>query len=109
MTLGMWASTDIVLLCVFLQLIIKTPAGNLQIITPLLGRHNVYNILAAVATGLALKVPLKSIVAGIEAVEIIPGRSEVVDEGQDFSVIVDSADTPQVSVRRDGPTFTLCI
>ncbi len=34
--------------------------------------------------------------AGIEAVEIIPGRCEIVDEGQEFSVIVDGADTPQV-------------
>jgi UDP-N-acetylmuramyl tripeptide synthase len=41
-------------------------------------------------------VPLRSIVAGIEAVEIIPGRCEVLDEGQDFSVIVDAASTPQV-------------
>ena len=43
--------------------------------------------------------PLKSIVAGIEAVEVIPGRCEVVDEGQEFSVIVDAADTPEVCVR----------
>ena len=45
-----------------------------QIITSLLGRHNVYNVLAAVATGIALRVPLKDIVAGIEAVELVPGR-----------------------------------
>jgi len=77
------------------EIIVRTPLGRLQVISPLLGRHNVYNILAAVATGLALKVPLVSIVAGIESVEIIPGRCEVIDEGQDFSVIVDSADTPE--------------
>jgi UDP-N-acetylmuramyl tripeptide synthase len=35
---------------------VRTPLGRLQIITSLLGSHNVYNILAAVATGLALKV-----------------------------------------------------
>jgi UDP-N-acetylmuramyl tripeptide synthase len=46
------------------------------------------------------QVPLKAIVAGIEAVEVIPGRSEVVDEGQEFSVIVDAADNPQVSQDR---------
>ena len=40
--------------------------------------------------------PLKSIVAGIEAVEVVPGRSELIDEGQNFSVIVDAADTPEV-------------
>lgn len=42
------------------------------------------------------QVPLKSIVAGIEAVEVVPGRSELIDEGQGFSVIVDAADTPEV-------------
>ena len=44
---------------------------------------------------LSSQVPLKSIVAGIEAVEVIPGRCEVVDEGQEFSVIVDAASTPE--------------
>ena len=34
----------------------KTPVGSLQIITPLIARHNVYNILAAVAVGLAVTV-----------------------------------------------------
>uniref|UniRef100_A0A7S0WRN5 Mur ligase central domain-containing protein n=1 Tax=Chlamydomonas leiostraca TaxID=1034604 RepID=A0A7S0WRN5_9CHLO len=81
------------------EMIIRTPEGRIEIIMPLLGEHNASNILAAVATGIALKVPLKQIVAGIEAVEVIPGRCEVVDEGQKFSVIVDSADTPQ-SLRR---------
>jgi len=77
------------------EVIVRTPLGKLQIITPLLGKHNVYNILAAVATGICLKIPLKSIVAGIEAVEVVPGRSELIDEGQGFSVIVDAADTPE--------------
>ncbi len=38
------------------EIIVRTPLGKLQIISPLLGKHNVYNILAAVATGIALKV-----------------------------------------------------
>ncbi|KAJ9528971.1 hypothetical protein QJQ45_000528 [Haematococcus lacustris] len=77
------------------EVIVRTPLGRLQIITPLLGKHNTYNILAAVATGIALELPLKSIVAGIEAVEVVPGRCEVIDEGQNFSVIVDRADNPK--------------
>ncbi|MEW5299762.1 MAG: hypothetical protein WDW36_002742 [Sanguina aurantia] len=76
------------------ELQVRTPGGVLQIITPLLGEHNMYNVLAAVATGLALKAPLPAIVAGIEAVEVIPGRCEIIDEGQQFSVIVDSCSTP---------------
>lgn len=38
------------------ELIVVTPQGRLQIITNLLGRNNICNILAAVATGIALKV-----------------------------------------------------
>ena len=38
------------------EIIVRTPLGKLQIITPLIGKHNVYNVLAAVATGIALKV-----------------------------------------------------
>ncbi|EFJ40847.1 hypothetical protein VOLCADRAFT_119843 [Volvox carteri f. nagariensis] len=89
------------------EVIIRTPTGRLQIITNLLGRHNAYNLVAAVATGVALKAPLQSIVAGIEAVEI-PGRSEVIDEGQEFSVVVDAAQSPETlasmldALRRGG-------
>ncbi|GIL46522.1 hypothetical protein Vafri_3516 [Volvox africanus] len=89
------------------EVIIRTPTGRLQIITNLLGRHNAYNLVAAVATGIALKVPLQSIVAGVEAVEI-PGRSEVIDEGQEFSVVVDAARSPETlasmldALRRGG-------
>lgn len=43
---------------------------------------------AAVSLGIACGVPLKAIVAGIEAVDIIPGRCEIIDEGQPFAVVV---------------------
>lgn len=36
---------------------------------------------------------------GIEATEIIPGRCEIIDEEQDFGVVIDSADTPQTLSR----------
>ena len=48
-SLGIW-ETD---------MIVKTPIGYLNIITPLIGRNNVYNVLAAVATGLSINIPLK--------------------------------------------------
>lgn len=41
------------------EIIINTPIGRLRIITPLIGRNNVYNVLAAVATGLSINIPLK--------------------------------------------------
>ena len=77
------------------EILVKTPVGRLEIIVPLIGEFNVRNVLAAVAVGLARGIKLVNIVAGIEAVDVIPGRSELVEEGQPFPVIVDSASTPQ--------------
>lgn len=74
--------------------LVSTPAGKLEIKSPLIGLSNVYNILAAVAVGIATSVDLKAIVMGIEAVDLIPGRTELIDEGQNFPVIVDCANTP---------------
>ena len=37
---------------------------------------------------------MQTIVQGIEATEIIPGRCEVIDEDQPFGCVVDAADTP---------------
>lgn len=65
----------------------------------MVGRFNAYNILAAIATARALKIQwdaagIEAIHAGVEAVESIPGRMERIDEGQDFTAIVDFAHTP---------------
>lgn len=38
---------------------------------------------------------MQAIVQGIEATEVIPGRCELIDEDQDFGVVIDSADTPE--------------
>lgn len=59
---------------VLLQMIVATPVGRLEIITNLVGRHNVYNVLAAVAVGVLLNLPLEDIGAGIESVQFVPGR-----------------------------------
>jgi UDP-N-acetylmuramyl pentapeptide synthase len=55
-------------------MIVATPLGRLEIITNLVGRHNVYNVLAAVAVGVLLNLPLEDIGAGIESVQFVPGR-----------------------------------
>eukprot|EP00889_Picochlorum_renovo_P007758 jgi/Picre1/34788/NNA_002254.t1 len=77
------------------EILVKTPVGRLEIIVPLVGEFNVSNVLAAVSVGLARGIKLVNIVAGIEAVDIIPGRCELVEEGQPFPVIVDASKTPQ--------------
>ena len=41
------------------EITISTPIGSLNIITPLIGRNNVNNVLAAVATGVSINIPLK--------------------------------------------------
>ncbi len=69
-----------------------TPVGESPVRLKLGGRFSVYNALAALATGLAMGIPLADAIASIEAVEGIAGRFEAVCE-QPY-VIVDYAHTP---------------
>jgi UDP-N-acetylmuramoyl-L-alanyl-D-glutamate--2,6-diaminopimelate ligase len=70
-----------------------TPEGRLPIWSPLIGRVNVYNIMAAAAAGYARQCPGKAIVDGVAALRSVPGRFEKVDSGQPFTVVVDYAHT----------------
>lgn len=67
---------------------------RLEIKTNLPGSFNIYNALAAVGVGFALGMNPKQIEQGIAALENVEGRMTAVDEGQNFSVIVDYAHTP---------------
>ncbi len=58
------------------------------------GSFNVYNSLAAVGVGHTLGLSKAQIEQGIAALEGVEGRMTRIDEGQDFSVIVDYAHTP---------------
>ena len=71
----------------------KTPAGQVEITSPLLGRVNVENILAASAAGVARGCSLEEIQHGVAALKRVPGRFERVDCGQPFTVVVDYAHT----------------
>ncbi|MFB3144734.1 MAG: UDP-N-acetylmuramoyl-L-alanyl-D-glutamate--2,6-diaminopimelate ligase [Candidatus Methylomirabilales bacterium] len=73
---------------------IRTPWGTGKLQSPLLGRHNLYNLLAAVGVGGALGIPVKRVVEGLATVRNIPGRLEPVEAGQPFDVVVDYAHTP---------------
>lgn len=68
--------------------------GFLTIQSPLIGRINVYNILAACAVGMSYEFPKEVIEAGIASCRAVPGRFERIDEGQSFLVVVDYAHTP---------------
>ena len=73
---------------------VVTPRGTLHIRSVLVGRPNVYNILAAVAAALALDLPLAAIESGIASLASVPGRFQVVsDAGDDVRVVVDYAHT----------------
>ncbi len=67
--------------------------GNLDFNSNLLGRFNLYNILAAMAACLAESIPLEDIKEGIEKAKGIPGRLEIVIK-EPITVIVDYAHTP---------------
>jgi len=62
--------------------------------SPLIGKINVYNILAACGAGLSYGLAPETIARGIAALRAVPGRFERVDEGQPFVVVVDYAHTP---------------
>lgn len=74
--------------------IARTSLGDLQINSPLLGQFNVTNVLGAIAAAQAAVIPAQAITAGIESLRPVAGRFEQVDCGQDFSVVVDYAHTP---------------
>jgi UDP-N-acetylmuramoyl-L-alanyl-D-glutamate--2,6-diaminopimelate ligase len=73
---------------------VRTPRGALHLRSKLVGRPNVYNILAAVATGVALDVPFNAIEQGIDALDGVPGRFQIVSTEKDgVTVVVDYAHT----------------
>jgi UDP-N-acetylmuramoyl-L-alanyl-D-glutamate--2,6-diaminopimelate ligase len=73
---------------------VATFKGDITIHMPLLGRFNVYNALAAMTAVLLEGVSLQAIQQSLATINNVRGRMEVIDEGQDFSVIVDYAHTP---------------
>ena len=73
---------------------VEYSCGDMKIRTQIPGEFNVYNSLAAVAVGQKLGLTSEEISNGIAALESVEGRMTKVDEGQEFTVIVDYAHTP---------------
>jgi len=70
----------------------KVPAFDVS--TPLIGRHNVYNVLAAAGAGMALALDRGIIAGGIAAMRHVPGRLQRIDTASlGFEVFVDYAHT----------------
>jgi UDP-N-acetylmuramoyl-L-alanyl-D-glutamate--2,6-diaminopimelate ligase len=70
-----------------------TPKEEIPVTSSLIGRVNVYNILAASAAAYARGCSSETIKAGIQSLLRVPGRFEKVDCGQPFTVVVDYAHT----------------
>jgi len=67
---------------------------GVEVRSPLHGRFNVHNCLGAFAVGRALDLSDREIARAIASVPLVPGRMELVDAGQRFTVVVDYAHTP---------------
>jgi len=76
-----------------LQFRVASPESSFEVRSSLVGRINVYNILAACATGMSYGLNPMQIAAGIAECQSVPGRFERVDAGQPFLVAVDYAHT----------------
>jgi UDP-N-acetylmuramoyl-L-alanyl-D-glutamate--2,6-diaminopimelate ligase len=73
---------------------VRTPRGALHVRSKLVGRPNVYNILAAVATATALDLPFDAIERGLASLDGVPGRFQIVSAPEDeVTVVVDYAHT----------------
>ena len=77
-----------------LHIAVRWPQGQLHLTSPLVGRYNAYNILAAVSVGLSQGVSPAAIQEGVAIMSGVEGRMERIDLGQSFTVIVDFAHTP---------------
>jgi UDP-N-acetylmuramoyl-L-alanyl-D-glutamate--2,6-diaminopimelate ligase len=72
---------------------LTTPDGPVELFSPLIGRVNVYNVLASCAAAYARGCTAEQIARGIAGMSRVPGRFERVDEAQPFAVVVDYAHT----------------
>jgi UDP-N-acetylmuramoyl-L-alanyl-D-glutamate--2,6-diaminopimelate ligase len=70
-----------------------TPEGKIAVFSALIGRVNVYNILAAAGAACARGCSAEAIAAGVGKLACVPGRFEGVVCGQPFTVVVDYAHT----------------
>ena len=73
---------------------LKYSGKEIDMKMPFVGVHNVYNVLAAVASAISLGFELDVIKSGIETAPTVPGRLESVPCNRGFEVVVDYAHTP---------------
>jgi UDP-N-acetylmuramoyl-L-alanyl-D-glutamate--2,6-diaminopimelate ligase len=74
---------------------LRAPGAAVKVVIPRPGLFNVYNALAATAVALAVGVDLHAVRDAIATWPGAPGRTELIEEGQPFRVVVDFAHAPQ--------------
>jgi len=87
---------------------LEGPGGECSIASPLLGRHNVMNLLAAAAASFALGFSLEAVRVGAERLASVPGRLEPVPNNRGISVLVDYAHTPDAVAHAVAAGRELC-
>lgn len=65
--------------------------NGVKINSKLLGKFNITNIMLALSVGISQNIDIKQIKNGLKSINGVPGRFEKIDQGQDFTAIVDYA------------------
>ena len=90
---GEYRAEDVILRAGETRFLFKTPQGDAVVRSPLTGRVNVYNLLAACCAALARGLTMEQVIAGAAAGAQVPGRFEVVPSVNGVTVVVDYAHT----------------
>jgi UDP-N-acetylmuramoyl-tripeptide--D-alanyl-D-alanine ligase len=91
------------------RFVLRTPVGDAEVQLPLTGRHNIANALAAAAIGLALHVPLTTIVDGLHNVPGVAGRLNPQAMPGGWTLIDDSYNANPGSVTAAIDTLALVV
>lgn len=75
------------------RFVVNLPGNRFECVLPLIGRHNIYNALAATGVGVAFDIQPDTIARALSNMAPVPGRLEKIDLCQPFAVIVDYAHT----------------
>ncbi len=82
-----------------LRAVLNTPEGDIEIKSPLIGRVNIYNILAAAGAAIASGVSLNTVAEGVYNLKNVPGRLESVPNRAGLSIVVDYSHTPDALLK----------
>ncbi len=101
---GAWRAKSVALRAGGTYFVLQTPLGEFEMRSPLTGRVNVYNLLAAVCAASARGLRMSQIVSATEALRQVPGRFEVVlgSRAAGFTVVVDYAHTEDALINLIG-------